>query len=62
MLVFSNDGVGNHRCPEKVLEIRDEELDLVVEVEMETWDQEVSKFWNSKDVKWYVYLASSGRL
>lgn len=62
MMVYASNTLGNHRCPEKVRALRDFELDMVVDAELETWDQDVKKFWKNKDTQFNVWLANHRRL
>lgn len=48
--------MGNHICPETILAKHEAELDMVIYEELSTWDADVEKFWNSKDVKFWNYL------
>lgn len=62
LLIYTDPTLGNHVCPEKVRAKMDFELDNVIDAELETWDQDVKKFWKSKDVQFYEYLAKNRRI
>lgn len=55
-LVFSSYGVGNHVCPTEARAKKDAELDMVIGEELLTWERDLRKFWNSKDVKFAQHL------
>jgi len=61
MMIYTSGG-GHHTCPEKVAAERQAELDSVIAEEMSTWDKEVEKFWNSRDVKFLQHLIDEGKL
>lgn len=56
-LVYSVDGVGNHRCPAKVRARVDAELDIVLEEELSSWNKDVNQFWDENKTHFYEYLA-----
>lgn len=53
-LVFEK-GLGSHKCPHKVKAKLDAELDMFMDDVLRTWDKDVQKFWNSKDVQFYEW-------
>ena len=62
MVIFSDiNGQGAHRCPDTALAKKEAELDMVIDEELSTWDNDVKKFWKSKDVKFYGWLADNDR-
>jgi hypothetical protein len=58
--VFTID-FSNHKCPDKVKARREAELDMVVDEEMSTWEQDLKKFWNSNDTKFHEWLVEHNR-
>lgn len=62
LMIYASSTLGNHVCPDKVRAKQDFELDLAVDATMDTWDQDVKKFWNSKDVKFNEWLADHRRI
>jgi hypothetical protein len=63
MMIYAPVGsVGNHRCPVKVRAQRDTELDMVVDAEMSTFNNDLRNFWNSRDVQFYKWLADNKKL
>lgn len=61
LMIFTVDGLNQHQCTKVLVAKRDAELDMVIHEEMSTWDQEVKKFWKSKDVKFIEWLVKRGR-
>lgn len=49
-------GLGNHLCPEKVEAKKVAELNMVIDEELASWEEEVRDFWKSKDVKFMQYM------
>ncbi len=53
LLIFAEEGIGQHICHEKIRAKRDAELDMVVDEELSTWNQDLKKFWQSDDVRFW---------
>lgn len=60
ILIFESEA-SMHRCPTKALAKKDAELDAVIDEELSTWEDDVKKFWNSKDVKFWIWCADQER-
>lgn len=61
MMTYSNQGLGNHRCPAKVRAKLDAQLDMIINEETSIWDADLRAFWNSNDVKFTQWLIENGR-
>lgn len=62
-LVFAQvNSLGHHRCNDAARAKKEAELDMVIDEELSTWDEDVAKFWKSKDVRFYGWLADNDRL
>lgn len=60
-MVYAGPTLGKHVCPASVQAKRDAELDMVIDEELSTWDQDVSKFWNDKRTQFNVWLVEKKR-
>jgi acetyl-CoA carboxylase beta subunit len=60
-MIFSTN-LSSHRCPDKIRAKQEAELDMVIDAELSTWDEDVQKFWKSKDVKFYQWTVENERL
>lgn len=61
LMVYSSHGLGNHQCPQQVQDKMEEDLDAVVGAEMETFDQDLRRFWRHPQTKFYDYLVQNKR-
>lgn len=55
-------GTGNHQCPKVVAAKKDAEIDMIIHKELSLWKSDLRQFWDSKDVKFYEYLADRKKI